>query len=113
MAQISIRMAHDYFQKAPKRYLAEMLKPEVSIDLCAYIVRELLDGYQAQCDIEYFEDYEDINFDLTDNMKLSLYIASEYTCGHNLSLRKFVMVYATIIQDTYPINYLSKNEGNG
>lgn len=114
LAQISIQMAKDYFQKAPERYLPEMLKPEISIDLCAYMIRKLLDEYQKNgFDLECFEDYEDIYFDLDDNMKLSLYIASEYTCGYNLSLRKFAMVYATIIQDARPIHYISENVGNG
>ena len=112
-AQISIMEAHSFFRKAPKLYLSEMLRPEISIDLCAFKLRELLDKYPQSCDIIYFSDYEDIYFELDDDMKLSIYIATEYTCGKKLSLRKFVLVYATVINETKPYSCLIDDESNG
>lgn len=103
IAQISVSIAKSYYQTSPNRFLLDMLKPEESIALCAYRINELLyDFAEEKADIDdVCEEYSLDN--LSANDRLSLYIASQYICGCNVSLRKFVLVYMTLIAQTDPI----------
>lgn len=103
LAQIKISNAQKYFHRAPQLFLPEMLKPEISIDLCAYMLKSIIDkytDYNPHEDIEMEGFYDDD--DLSDDYKMSVYLASKYLCGDNLVLQKYVMVYATIINETSP-----------
>ena len=44
LAQIKVSNAKEYFHYSPRRYLSEMLKPEISIDLCAYMLKQLIES---------------------------------------------------------------------
>ena len=103
IAQISVSIAKSYYKISPNRFLLEMLKPEESIALCAYRINELLNDY-AEGDT-YVEDVCDEHSlkALSANDKVSLYIASQYICGCDISLRKFALVYMTLIAQTDPI----------
>ncbi len=114
LAQIKISNAKGYFHMAPCRYVPQMLKPEISIDLCAYTLRNLLDEYEYyepceydECLTEIYDDKENISL----NYMVGLYIASEYICGNKDTLKKYVLVYAAIIQDESPAVYV--DNGNG
>ena len=112
LAQIKISNAKDYFHMAPCRYISQMLMPEISIDLCAYILRKLLDNYDDYEPCEYYdcltEIYDD-NENISINYKVGIYIASEYICGEKDTMKKYVLVYAAILQDSHPANYISMN----
>lgn len=110
LAQISIKNAHGYFHVAPQRYIRDMLKPEISIELCAFVLRDLLDEYQSYWpsdDDPFYDIYE--SKDESDNYKCALYIASNYICGANDVLKKYTLVYAQLIDDNAPVLF----PGNG
>ena len=101
LAQISIKTAKGFFHKAPQLYLRDMLKPEISIELCAYTLSNILNDYSYFCpsDNDLFIDlFEDEG--ISDNYKRSLYIASNYICGTNDVLKKYILVYAELINKT-------------
>lgn len=106
LTQVSIKTAQGYFHKAPKLYLKDMLKPEISIDLCAYVLRNILDEYDvySPSDDEPFYDLF-VQRQISDNYKCSLYIASNYICGTNNVLKKYALVYAELINDEAPAFY--------
>lgn len=109
MAQISIPWAQEYFQEAPEKYIKKMLEPDTSIDLCACKIRSLIDEYENDFDrgenSEHWDLYNDLN--LSDDQEISLYIASQYICGEKISLKKYVMIYMTLLESTQPSNYIS------
>ena len=114
LTQIKISNAKGYFHMTPCRYVEQMLKPEISIDLCAYILKNMLDEYEYyepceydECLTEIYDDKENIS----QNYMVGLYIASEYICGYKNTLKKYVLVYAAIIQDEFPALYV--DNGNG
>ena len=91
------------------RFLKKMLKPEESIELCAFYLRGLIDTYINRGWANSDEWIEGI-CELDDEHKLGLFIASHYVCGCNLSLRKFALVYMTLIA---PFHSLKDIGGNG
>lgn len=103
LAQIKISTAKDYFHMAPRRYLSDMLKPEINIDLCAFTLKKILEEYDNY-DYTMDENLEglDEDQDITDDFVMSVYIASRYICGKNYILNKYVLVYAKIISETCP-----------
>lgn len=109
VAQISVSVAHEYYQQAPTRFLEKMLRPEESIELCAYYLRELIDRYKRS-GWENSDEWIDGIVGIDRQQRASLYIASQYLCGCNLSLRKFALVYMTLIA---PFDPLENIGGNG
>ena len=105
LTQIRISSVKDYFHTSPRKYIAEMLKPEISIDLCAYTLKQLLDEYDEMD--ESLEDFYD-DPDISEDFLLSVYIASRYVCGKKKILSKFILIYATIINDTAPATKLGR-----
>lgn len=102
LCQIRIRWAQNYYQEPPLRYMRKMLRPEESILLCAAYLRETLDEWDATwCD--------ETETGLDENDQLSLYIASEYVCGCEKSLRKFALVYMTLIAECNPLESLEES----
>ncbi len=114
VAQIDIKTAKDYFHAAPEKYLSQMLDVSTGIDLCAFRIRKILEAYDGiDIDNETYKQYEDLldtNHTSLDQ-KLSIYLASEYVCNARLSLRKFVMIYATLIEETCPSLSFSNCKG--
>ena len=106
LAQINIKTAHGFFHMAPSRYLKEMLIPEKSIELCAYILKDIIEEYSY-----YTPSHEDPFIDLyednaiTDNYKCGLYIASTYICGISDVFKKYTLVYAELINEVAPVFY--------
>jgi len=107
LAQISVNTASEFFAKSPRRYLLDMLKDEVSIELCAYHLNRLLERYNRRWFSRHDIGGEYNTGDLNATDQLSLYIASNYVCGCNVSLRKFTLVYMTIISQSDPLNSMS------
>ena len=111
LAQISIKTAKRYFHKAPKLYITEMLKPEISIKLCAFMLNDIISDYRkyGPSESETLNAlYEDE--DISEDYKLCVYIASQYVCGNNNTLKKFVLVYADIIHGVHPSSCLGNIE---
>lgn len=98
LAQISVENAKHYYKMNPRNFLMKMLDIDESIELCAYYLRSLMEKYTQGYRTEDYQDM-DCTTHLSTEQKLSLYIASEYICGCNISLRKFTLVYMTIIED--------------
>ena len=114
LAQINILDAQKYFHKAPNLYLKEMLEPTVSIALCAYALRQLLDAYDPWEHVSTDSPFSELYFDekISDNYKCSLYIASEYICGINNVRKKYVLVYAQYIHSIAPDFYTKYDRSN-
>lgn len=103
IAQISVSIAKSYYKISPNRFLLNMLKPEESIALCAYRINSILfDFAEKKTDVNAVCNEYSLD-SLSANDKLSLYIASKYICGCDVSLRKFALVYMTLIAQTDPI----------
>lgn len=109
IAQISVSIAKKYYQQAPTRFLKRMLRPEESIELCAFYLRELIDIYTKR-GWENSDEWIEGVCEVDEEHKMSLFIASHYVCGCNLSLRKFALVYMTLIAPLHP---LKNPGGNG
>ena len=107
LAQISVENAKHYYKMNPRNFLMKMLDIDESIELCAYYLRSLMEKYTQGYRTEDYQD-TDCTTHLSTEQKLSLYIASEYICGCNISLRKFTLVYMTIIEDCEPEISLKK-----
>ena len=106
LAQISVINAKSYYKMSPYQYILKMLDPVESIDLCAYYLNSLLEDYSNN---EYsFKTgvAGDCLDNLSDNDCLSLFIASKYICGCNVSMKKFTLVYMTIISTCHPLEFV-------
>lgn len=108
VAQISVSVAKEYYQQAPTRFLGKMLKPEESIELCAFYLRRLIDQYNRH-GWEDSDEWIDEIEGLTRQQEASLFIASQYICGCNVSLRKFALVYMTILSPFRPLDEIGGN----
>lgn len=98
IAQISVEVAKRYYQQAPRRFLSKMLLPEESIKLCAFHLRELIDQFNEQEKWTDVPEIDGIRSELEKNELLALHIASQYICGCNVSLKKYALVYMTVLK---------------
>lgn len=99
LAQIKISKAQGRFHMAPQKYIRDMLKTDVSIDLCGYVLQDILKEYESFMPSDkdpFFDVYVGDN-DISENYKRSLYIASKYVCGEKNVMKKYVLVYAQLI----------------
>lgn len=110
LAQISVNTAKSFYKKSPRRYLLDMLKDENSIELCAYYLKELLEQYSKRHYSRHTMGDEFNTDELPAKDKLGLFIASQYICGCNTSLRKFSLVYMTVIAQSLSEDYIPEEE---
>lgn len=90
LSQIKPSTAKELIKKSPYEFLENLINNEFSIQLCAKLLRNILDKYQD----EYNYCIEnDLAFD--DN--IWCFIASEYLCGCKTSYRRNTMIYETIL----------------
>lgn len=83
--------------------------------MCAYKLRKIINDFQYDFDSKLCNEYLDLFGEdhLSKEDILSIYIASQYICGNNISLRKYVLVYATLIKETLSSSYLFENDSVG
>lgn len=106
LGQVSIKKAHGYFHRAPERYIREMLKPEIGIELCAYVLKDIIIDYEEfspSADDPLADLFEDRY--LSVDYKISVFVASHYICGDNNALKKYILIYADIIHEQCPSFY--------
>ena len=106
LAQISVAVAKRYYQQAPQRFLNKMLQPEESIMLCAFYLRELIDQFLDQGGWAEVPEVDGVCAELEIHDFLALFIASQYICGCNVSLKKYVLVYMTLLGSACMIDEL-------
>lgn len=105
LSQIKPSTAKELLKKSPYEFLDDMMNNDFSIQLCAKLLRSILDKYEIE-----FNQYIENDFALNN---IWCYIASEYLCGCATSYRRNTLIYETILatecQDSNIYDYLKIN----
>lgn len=90
LAQIKPSTAKALLKKSPYEFIDKMLNNDFSIQLCAKLLRRILDDYEKEVmnalECDYFFDEN-----------IWCFIASQYLCGFNTSYRRNTLIYESIL----------------
>jgi hypothetical protein len=99
IAQLKISTAKKLTNINSRSVIKQLLDPCKSIELCASYIRSLMNDFAEQCptdNINYEMDFNPCSL----NDRACFYLASEYLCGKSIALKKYVLIYATILINT-------------
>lgn len=92
LAQIKPSTAKEVLKESPYEFIDKMLGNVFSVELCAKLLRLILDEYE-----EDYKKHTENNWCFDDNV--FSYIASKYLCGCKTSYRRNTLLYESIISN--------------